>query len=335
MDLGAPQGSVLAATLFRLHVHFLPAVLANLVVHMFADYLAIVFAGLLENKFSVNIIHTEKQADAAMKQLEKYANDNLLPVNTNKTKALLVHSVVAPAPPKIQYEGQTIEHVLASKYLGVTITAKLGWRQYVNERMRKVRNIYSVLRVIYKSIPFERSEMRRKLFLAYALPHFCWLFCTWFYLSENQKKQVEHVFCSGLRLTYALRGWDDISIMIMTREKSLLDYLFSYWTGLSAHLETVADALDFQQSWRAYRTIKYTDKSRYKTIDFRKNSKFPNRLIKRAQYTLEDWANFKQVHEQQYLLYMKDAIYLHLLVYKFFIEPPQLDNSIELSSVNK
>ena len=164
--------------------------------------------------------------------------------------------------------------------------------------------------------------MRRKLFLAYALPHFCWLFCTWFCLTENQKKQVEHVFGSGLRLTCALQGWDDITIMVMTREKSLLDYVFSYWTGLSAHLETAADALDFQQSWTAYRTIKYTGKSWYKTMGFRKNSKFPNRSIERAHHTLEDWENFKQVHEKQYLLYVKNTTYLNMLVYKFFIDPP-------------
>ena len=127
MEVGAPQGSVLAATLFRLHVHFLPAVFANLAVHMFADDLAIVFAGSLEKKFSANITDIERQTDAAMKQLEKYANDILLPVNTNKTKALLVHSVVAPPLPKIQYKGQTIEHMLSFKYLGVTITTKLGW----------------------------------------------------------------------------------------------------------------------------------------------------------------------------------------------------------------
>jgi hypothetical protein len=102
--VGAPQGSVLAATLFRLHIHFLPSFFMNLTCHLFADDLAIVITGALENRFSKTIIELEKQAEIAMKILEKYADDNLLPVNLNKTKALLVHDIVAPSYPTIKYK---------------------------------------------------------------------------------------------------------------------------------------------------------------------------------------------------------------------------------------
>ncbi|CAF5021766.1 unnamed protein product, partial [Rotaria magnacalcarata] len=71
------------------------------VCHLFADDLAIVITGALEKTFSKNIIELEKQAEVAMRILEKYAEENLLPVNINKTKAILVHSVVAPLHPKI------------------------------------------------------------------------------------------------------------------------------------------------------------------------------------------------------------------------------------------
>ncbi|CAF3332773.1 unnamed protein product, partial [Rotaria sp. Silwood2] len=107
--VGAPQGSVLAATLFRLHVHFLPSHFMNLVCHLFADDLAIVISGALENTFSRNITELERQAETAMRILAKYADDNILPVNVNKTKALLVHDVVAPPYPKIKYKDLSIE----------------------------------------------------------------------------------------------------------------------------------------------------------------------------------------------------------------------------------
>ena len=48
MYVGAPQGSVLAATLFRLHVHLLPSCFCAYVSHMFADDLAIQISGDLE-----------------------------------------------------------------------------------------------------------------------------------------------------------------------------------------------------------------------------------------------------------------------------------------------
>lgn len=321
MNVGAPQGSVLAATLFRLHVHFLPAIFMNLTIHMFADDLAIVIAGSLEKRFSFNIIDLERTAKLAMKQLEAYANKMLLPVNISKTKALLVHSVVAPQLPRVKYKNQTIEHVQSFKYLGVTISTKLGWGNYVSERLRKVRGIYRALRIILTEIPIEMLHMRRKLFLAYALPHFCWLFCTWFYLTEIQQRTIEHVFCSGLRLTYAFHGWDDLTTMIVCREKSLRDYLYLYWTRLSAHLEKAPDALDFQQSLQAFKIVTSNDKSWYKTMGFRKNSKFPKRLAERAKHTIADWERFKEIHKDQHLFYQRDTKYLCMFIYKFSIEP--------------
>ena len=122
MKVGAPQGSILAATLFRLHVHFLPQAFFQLTTHFFANDLAILITGALDKKFSLNIIELEERAKYAMKVLEKYSENSLLPVNTNKTKALLFHNVVVPKIPKIEYKNQRIESVRTFKYLGVTNT---------------------------------------------------------------------------------------------------------------------------------------------------------------------------------------------------------------------
>ena len=125
MNVGAPQGSVLAATLFRLHVHFLPTFFFDVAVHMFADDLAIVLVGALEKRFSQNIFEIENRANIVLQQLEKFSDDILLPVNIAKTKALLVHSVVSSPIPNIKYKNQKIEHVKSFKYLGVYISTKL------------------------------------------------------------------------------------------------------------------------------------------------------------------------------------------------------------------
>ncbi len=57
MRIGASQGSIMAATLFRLHVHFLP--FFSLTSHMFADDLAIQISGDLEKRFSLNVMELE------------------------------------------------------------------------------------------------------------------------------------------------------------------------------------------------------------------------------------------------------------------------------------
>ena len=61
---------------------------------MFADDLAIVISGHLEKRFSLNIQVLEEQARIVMSQLEQFSTNLQLPVNVNKTKAPLVHSVV-------------------------------------------------------------------------------------------------------------------------------------------------------------------------------------------------------------------------------------------------
>jgi hypothetical protein len=86
---------------------------------MFADDLAIVLAGSTEKRLSVNIIELEKRAELAMKQLETFSNNAILPVNVAKTKALLVHGAVAPQLPNVKYKQEKIEYVTSFKYLGV------------------------------------------------------------------------------------------------------------------------------------------------------------------------------------------------------------------------
>jgi hypothetical protein len=157
----------------------------NLVCHLFADDLAIVISGALENRFSKNIMDLERQAEKAMKILSKYSEDNILPVNINKTKALLVHDIIAPLYPKIKYKDTVIEFVKRFKHLAVDITTKLGWGTYISNRLKKV----NALRILFKKIPISLIEIRRKLFFDYALPHLIWLFSCWFFIQRRNKNK--------------------------------------------------------------------------------------------------------------------------------------------------
>ena len=127
MEVGAPQGSILAATLFQLHIHFLPSIFSQVSAHLFADDLALLLTSFLKKKFSLNIKDLEKHGNKTMKKLEKYADDHLLPVNVLKTKALLVHNIISLSLLKIKYKKKRIEFVNSFKYFGVTISTKLGW----------------------------------------------------------------------------------------------------------------------------------------------------------------------------------------------------------------
>ncbi|CAF1374937.1 unnamed protein product [Rotaria sordida] len=158
----------------------------------------------------------EERARIVLKQLEEFAENTILPINIAKTKAILVHNVVVPKYPKLAYKSQPIEYVRKFKYLGIIITTKLGWGLYISEKMKNVRKVYNGMKILFHRIPKKDIKMRRKIFLAYALPHLLWIFCIWFFLTEKQKEQIEHVYCSGLRLVYSLQGWDDFTTLTLS-----------------------------------------------------------------------------------------------------------------------
>jgi len=111
--------------------------------------------------------------------------------------------------------------------------------------------------------------------------------------------------------------------MVLSKEKSIYDYIFSYWSRLIFHLERAADALSFQQSWQAYNIVTSRDKTWLRSMGFRKNSKFPLRLAERARHTLVEWNSFKEIHKEQFKFYKKDSTYLNMFIYKYILSTPE------------
>jgi Reverse transcriptase (RNA-dependent DNA polymerase) len=187
--IGAPQGSVLAAVLFRLHLHFLPLYFPQIVNHLFADDLTLIIKGALEKRLSDNIIYIQNQSKVILNAFETFSDNYLLPVNVGKTKAMLVHNAVSVSKPMIEYKGVLIEYVSNFKCLGVHIGSKLGWGKFIDDRLHKVKQSYSGLKKILISIPKNEIKLRRKLFLAFSLPQFIWLFFASSILLTNKKKR--------------------------------------------------------------------------------------------------------------------------------------------------
>lgn len=96
--------------------------------------------------------------------LEAFSENNLLPVNISKTKALLLHKVVAPKLSKIKCKSHPLEHVRSFKYLGVTITEKLGWGSYIDSKLNTIKNTYNALKKILYKIPKKEISIRRRIF---------------------------------------------------------------------------------------------------------------------------------------------------------------------------
>jgi hypothetical protein len=82
-----------------------------------------------------------------------------------------------------------------------------------------------------------------------------WLFILWFLFTENQKKGIEHVYVSGIRLVYSLWGWEDLTTLIVAREKTLNDYIYNYLKNLKQNLDVSLEASAFNETFEAFMII--------------------------------------------------------------------------------
>ena len=172
MKVGTPQRSVLGVALLRIHILLLPKYLFGTMFHLFADDLVLILTGSLENKFSENVKELEQRAAGILKKLENFADDLLLPVNAAKTKAMLVRNVVAPPYPPVYYKTQQIEYVQKFRYLGATISAKLGWDYYIKERLGTIRKVYNAMQFVFRTIRKREIKIRRKTFFSIRITTF-------------------------------------------------------------------------------------------------------------------------------------------------------------------
>ena len=194
--------------------------------------------------------------------------------------------------------------------------------KYIDDKLRKVRKIYNAMKILFYKIPRNNIKLRRKIFFASALPHFAWLFSTWFFFTDLQQRKINSTYSQGIRIVYNLYGWDTLSTQILSREKTLSDFIYSYWTRFSKHLETSLEATQYQHTWISYGIISTYNRAEYKKLDFRKNSIFLNRLVSRAKHSKSDWLKSEANHKPQYEIFRKSSTYINEFVYKYFLQPP-------------
>ncbi len=140
-----------------------------------------------------------------------------------------------------------------------------------------------------------------------------WLFCTWFYFTDKQRKKIEHVYLAGLRIVYSLWGYEEFVTLALSREYSLRDYLYRYWLRFYKHFDEATEADSYRQTWNAFLITTSPTKCYYRSCGFKKNSVFPNRLSERANPTYLDFLSFKNVHKINTVFLKEPLLFLKLL----------------------
>ncbi|CAF2374128.1 unnamed protein product [Rotaria sp. Silwood2] len=129
MERGGPQGSSFTPTLFVTYHSDMADFIPKAMSFFFADDLAVVLAGRIGIKYTDQCIDLERRLQMLLEQLEFYSILAVQPINYSKTQAMFsARAVWYPNPmSQLRCGGHSIEWISSFKYLGYSLTTKMGW----------------------------------------------------------------------------------------------------------------------------------------------------------------------------------------------------------------
>jgi hypothetical protein len=144
INIGVPQGSVLAPILFILYMNDIVTKIAHCNVNLFADDTLVSIAGNDTDDIT-------RKLNEDMVSLDKWLKYNKLKLNVDKTKAIIIGNRRG-ANVQIKIEDEQIVEVEVMKYLGVLIDNQLNFKKNTDFIVKKVAKKVGFLTRIHKKL---------------------------------------------------------------------------------------------------------------------------------------------------------------------------------------
>ena len=153
VDMGIPQGSVIAPMLFTILLHDLPkALTTNVTLVQYADDICMwikVDIKKKTHKRKINYIRRLYQMD--LDNLLNFMSVNGMTLSAEKTNMMLFSNGAIPEVlPNYTIDGIQIQYVKFVKFLGVFLTQTLNWKFHIDHVLNKARKSLNFLKVISK-----------------------------------------------------------------------------------------------------------------------------------------------------------------------------------------
>ena len=150
------------------------------------------------------IQYLEKEGTRICNQVYVYSKKWKQPINVSKTVAQLFHTQVKRPVVNVTMNGEKIELVKESKYLGFTWTDRLSLKPTVEKCIGNIHRSLGKLRWL-KTGRSMSSKLLRQYFFGYTFPHFAWIFPFFPLLAQTQQQILQQKFLVGLRLCIVVR----------------------------------------------------------------------------------------------------------------------------------
>ena len=166
LSCGVPQGSILGPLLFLVYINDLANIITSGAPILFADDTNCIY-------MANNYEDLETNINRELSLISDWFRANKLALNESKTKYIIFHTRFSPKPPDnftLILNGQTLERVHDTKFLGVFVQENMLWDIHISHIGNKLSKITAVLSRLKHQLP--RSVLRtiyNSLFSPYAL----------------------------------------------------------------------------------------------------------------------------------------------------------------------
>ena len=179
LNVGVPQGSILAPLLFSLFINDLPNNVPSASIHMYADDTTVSVSGKSKEEIEAKLIQ-------ALSETSTWIRKNRLMLNSNKTKVMLLGSKqrfcsIPDQHLSIKLHGQVVECVNEFKCLGVVIDNCLDFKKHVDYISKTIRQKLGIIR---RSKHYFNDTQLSKLYWGYVIPHILYCCNVWSGRSE-------------------------------------------------------------------------------------------------------------------------------------------------------
>jgi hypothetical protein len=193
---GVPQGSVLGPTLFLIYINDIATDVKS-TLRLFADD-SILYREINDPNGSDQAILQED-----LNKVFKWADKWQMSFNASKCQALRITNKTKPMEHTYIVDGQHIDQTSNHKYLGVTITKKLEWKQHVQSITSSARRTLGILRRNISACP---PKVKARAYKALVRPKLEFASAAWNPYTSDQAKKLEGVQNQAAR--FVCRNYD-------------------------------------------------------------------------------------------------------------------------------
>ena len=198
LSTGVPQGSILGPLLFLIYINDLPNISTKLSFIQFADDTTLYLQGSsLTDMF--NIMNEE------INIISQWLKVNKLVLNISKTNYMVMSSKKTKIPKnlcEIKIDGQLIEQVSETKFLGVMVDNRMSWKSHIDYINSKIMRGVGIIR---RAKMFVYADTLKTLYRALIEPYLTYCVVNWGgtypsylnKLSVSQKKIIRIISNSG------------------------------------------------------------------------------------------------------------------------------------------